>query len=195
MSPNSKFADIEAVRRAQIEAGELEDSIDGSSESEDPNHCFSVSVNPGIEDIALHHSWINDGCEKYHEANATLGPVVCVSPHGYTYVPGTAITTPDIPGGGAANYSSIAANIPFRTTAAPKTTVECGLCLSLFAKVNPSIDAKASGACSASIMPGYTYCMSPSSTPTRCPAAKATQESPADDRLTLTTLHMLYWAQ
>ncbi|KAH9236439.1 hypothetical protein K456DRAFT_1721795 [Colletotrichum gloeosporioides 23] len=36
MSPNSKFADIEAIRRAQIEAGELENSTDEFSESENP---------------------------------------------------------------------------------------------------------------------------------------------------------------
>ncbi|KAK2746107.1 DUF300 domain-containing protein [Colletotrichum kahawae] len=36
ISPNSKFADIEAIRRAQTEAGELENSTDESSESENP---------------------------------------------------------------------------------------------------------------------------------------------------------------
>lgn len=119
-----------------------------------------------------------------------MGSVVCVSPHGYTYVLGTAITTPDIPGGGAADYSSIAANPPFRATEAPKTTLwyvtqqddTCTLItmtypngLSLLAKVNSSIDAEASDGCSATIMPSYTYLYLPSSTPTQAPTAEATQ--------------------
>ncbi|KAF4475030.1 hypothetical protein CGGC5_v015990 [Colletotrichum fructicola Nara gc5] len=44
MSPNSKFADIEAIRRAQIEAGELESSTDESSESENPSDSESCIV-------------------------------------------------------------------------------------------------------------------------------------------------------
>ncbi|KAL0937068.1 transposase [Colletotrichum truncatum] len=36
MSPNSKFANIEAIHKAQIEAGEIEDSSDESSEPELP---------------------------------------------------------------------------------------------------------------------------------------------------------------
>ncbi|KAK2728236.1 transposase [Colletotrichum kahawae] len=44
MSPHSKFADIEAIRRAQIEAGELESSTDKSSESENPSDSESCIV-------------------------------------------------------------------------------------------------------------------------------------------------------
>ncbi|KAF3801933.1 hypothetical protein GCG54_00015155 [Colletotrichum gloeosporioides] len=142
--------------------------------------CFSASATAGIEDITLYNSWIDDGCDNLHEANATLGSVVCASPLGGTYVPGTATNTSGIPGGGAANYSSIAVNPSGGATVAPKTTTECGVwyvaqpddtCafitmtfsigLSLFAKMNPSVDAKTSGRCSASIVPGYAYCMSP----------------------------------
>ncbi|KAI8255747.1 hypothetical protein K4K56_007772 [Colletotrichum sp. SAR 10_98] len=142
--------------------------------------CFSASATAGIEDITLYNSWIDDGCDNLHEANATLGSVVCVSPLGGTYVPGTATNTSGIPGGGAANYSSIAVKPPGGVTVAPKTTTECGVwyvaqqddtCafitmtysigLSLFAKMNPSVDVKTSGGCSASIVPGYAYCMSP----------------------------------
>ena len=34
LSPNSKFADIEAIHKAQLEAGEIEDNTAESSESE-----------------------------------------------------------------------------------------------------------------------------------------------------------------
>ncbi|KAK2770105.1 transposase [Colletotrichum kahawae] len=44
MSLNSKFTDIEAIRRAQIEAGELESSTDESSESENPSDSESYIV-------------------------------------------------------------------------------------------------------------------------------------------------------
>ncbi|KAK2762452.1 transposase [Colletotrichum kahawae] len=44
MSLNSKFADIKAIRRAQIEAGELESSTDESSESENPSDSESCIV-------------------------------------------------------------------------------------------------------------------------------------------------------
>ncbi|KAK1837875.1 transposase [Colletotrichum chrysophilum] len=44
MSPNSKFADIDAIRRAKIEVGELENSTDGSSESGSPSDSESGIV-------------------------------------------------------------------------------------------------------------------------------------------------------
>lgn len=44
MSPNSKFADIEAIRRDQIEAGEVEDSINESGELENPSDDESCIV-------------------------------------------------------------------------------------------------------------------------------------------------------
>ena len=44
MSPNSKFADIEAIRRAQIEAGEVEESTVGSSDAENPSDIESCIV-------------------------------------------------------------------------------------------------------------------------------------------------------
>ncbi|WYZ42188.1 hypothetical protein EsH8_V_001083 [Colletotrichum jinshuiense] len=142
--------------------------------------CFAASATAGIDDIALYNSWIDDGCDNLHEANATLGSVLCTSPLGGTYIPGTATNTSGIPGGGIANYSSVAVDPPTGAKVANKTTTECGLwyvaqqgdtCayitmtysigLSLFAKMNPSIDAKTSGGCSASVLPGYAYCMSP----------------------------------
>ncbi|KAK1995810.1 pectin lyase-like protein [Colletotrichum falcatum] len=143
--------------------------------------CFSASAAVGIEDIALYNSWIDDGCDNLHEANATLGSVVCVSPLGGTYIPGAATNTSGIPGGGAANYSSVAVRPPAGATVAPKTATDhCGLwyvarqgdtCgyitmtysvgLSLLARMNPSIDTKTSGGCSSSVVPGYAYCMSP----------------------------------
>ncbi|OHW89560.1 transposase, partial [Colletotrichum incanum] len=44
-SPNSKFADIKGIRRAQIDAGEVEASTDESSGSElssEPESCIWV---------------------------------------------------------------------------------------------------------------------------------------------------------
>ena len=46
MSPNSKFAGIEAIQRAQIEAGEVENSADEFSDSENPSdseECIIVA--------------------------------------------------------------------------------------------------------------------------------------------------------
>ncbi|KAK1767906.1 pectate lyase superfamily protein-domain-containing protein [Phialemonium atrogriseum] len=144
------------------------------------DNCFTASASAGIDDIAVYNSWIDDGCDNLHEANATLGSVLCASPLGGTYIPGTATNTSGIPGGGMANYSSVAVDPPTGATVAPRTVMECGrwyvaqqddtcayitmtysIGLSLFAKMNPSIDAKTSGGCSASIIPGYAYCMSP----------------------------------
>ena len=46
ISPNSKFADIEAIHKAQIEAGDKTDTTDGSSESDlssDAEDCIIVA--------------------------------------------------------------------------------------------------------------------------------------------------------
>jgi 4-hydroxybenzoate polyprenyltransferase len=51
MSPNSRFVTIEAIRRAKIEAGEIEaESVDeeGSEKSEIPESCIVV----GFDDDA-----------------------------------------------------------------------------------------------------------------------------------------------
>ncbi|KAF6833663.1 transposase [Colletotrichum plurivorum] len=44
MSPNSKFANIVAIRRAQIEAGEVDDSSNESSASDNPSEHGSCIV-------------------------------------------------------------------------------------------------------------------------------------------------------
>lgn len=43
-SPNSKFANIEAIYRAQVEAGEVENRLDESSESDIPSEAGSCIV-------------------------------------------------------------------------------------------------------------------------------------------------------
>ena len=144
------------------------------------DNCFTASSAAGVADIAQYNSWIGDGCDNLHEANATLGSVLCASPIGGTYIPGTATNTSGIASGGLANYSTVAVDAPAGATVAPRTITECGgwyiaqegdtcayitmassIGLSLLAKMNPSIDAKSSGGCSASIVPGYAYCTSP----------------------------------
>jgi hypothetical protein len=159
--------------------------------------CFTASANAGIDDIMLYNSWIDDSCDNLHEANATLGSVVCASPLGGTYLPGTATNTSRIPGGGMAEYTTVVADPPANTTIAPKTIMECGrwyvaqeydtcayitmtysIGLSLFGNLNPSIDAVNSGACSASIVPGYAYCMSPVSSPYVAPAPRTYTSEP-----------------
>lgn len=142
--------------------------------------CFSASAAAGVDDIALYNSWIDDGCDNLHEANATLGSVLCASPLGGTYVPGTATNSSGIPGGGAVNYSTVAVDPPAGVVVAPRTTTTaCGrwhvarqddtcayitaansISLGMFALLNPSVNTTASGACSASIVPGYAYCTS-----------------------------------
>ena len=51
LSPNSKFASVEAIQRAQIEAGDVEDSLseeeqqsDGSSDSTAEGSCIVAAV-------------------------------------------------------------------------------------------------------------------------------------------------------
>lgn len=47
ISPNSKFADIEAIRRTQIKVGEVDNNIDASSDSENPSDsedCIVVAA-------------------------------------------------------------------------------------------------------------------------------------------------------
>ena len=49
ISPNSKFADIEAIRRTQIEVGEVDDNSDESSDLENPSdleECIVVASEP-----------------------------------------------------------------------------------------------------------------------------------------------------
>ena len=51
-SPNLKFADIEAIHRAQIEAGEIESDLDESNGSENPvdeADCIIVGVSRATE--------------------------------------------------------------------------------------------------------------------------------------------------
>ncbi|GKT92714.1 transposase [Colletotrichum tofieldiae] len=44
LDPNTKFANIKDIQKAQIEAGEKEDITDGSSESEYPSEAESCIV-------------------------------------------------------------------------------------------------------------------------------------------------------
>ena len=43
-SPNSKFANIEAIHKAQVEAGDVENSLDESNESDIPSEAGSCIV-------------------------------------------------------------------------------------------------------------------------------------------------------
>ncbi|GAO20014.1 hypothetical protein UVI_02051160 [Ustilaginoidea virens] len=144
------------------------------------DNCFTASSSAGVDDITKYNTWIDPSCDNLHEANATMGSVLCTSPLSGTYIPGMATNTSRIPGGGMANYSSVAVEPPAGATVAPETHLSCGrwlvaqagdtcafitmsysIGLSLFASMNPSISATVSGDCSASIVPGYAYCVAP----------------------------------
>ncbi|ORY62426.1 uncharacterized protein BCR38DRAFT_438437 [Pseudomassariella vexata] len=64
MSPNSKFTNIKAIRKAQIEAGEIEDNTDESSESENPSdgEILSFLGRPtcgGVPDVGVGRYSVN----------------------------------------------------------------------------------------------------------------------------------------
>ncbi|KAK3291667.1 pectate lyase superfamily protein-domain-containing protein [Chaetomium fimeti] len=136
--------------------------------------CMTISAIAGIRDVALYNRWIDQSCDNLHEANSTLGHVVCISPVGGAYVPGTATNTSGIPHGGSVGTSPIAVAPPANATPAPGTVRTCGrwhvaedgdtcayitmtykLGLNLFASMNPSIDTNGAGGCSPSIVPGH----------------------------------------
>lgn len=141
------------------------------------DNCRSASEAGGTHDIRRYNSWIDASCDNLHEANATLGSVVCTSPVGDKFIPGPATNTSGIPGGGAIKDGAVVADPPPGATVAPWTLANCAswhvaqkddtcayitmsssISLSLFAIMNPSINVKSSGGCSASIVPGYAYC-------------------------------------
>ena len=143
--------------------------------------CFSASVLAGVDDITRYNTWIDDGCDNLHEANATLGSVLCASPLGGTYVPGTATNTSVFPGSGIPVYSAAKADPPAGATVDNRTTPDCGkwyvaqpgdtcayitsentVGLDLFAGMNPSVNATSGTAdgCTASIVAGQAYCVS-----------------------------------
>ncbi|KAH6857100.1 pectate lyase superfamily protein-domain-containing protein [Chaetomium sp. MPI-CAGE-AT-0009] len=141
--------------------------------------CITISAIAGIRDVALYNRWIDPSCDNLHEANSTLGQVVCISPVGGAYVPGTATNTSGIPHGGSVGTSPIAVAPPDNATPAPGTVTTCGrwhvgedgdtcayitmtykIGLDLFAGMNPSIDTNSTSGCSPSIVPGHAYCVS-----------------------------------
>ncbi|KAK3906119.1 hypothetical protein C8A05DRAFT_12142 [Staphylotrichum tortipilum] len=146
--------------------------------------CMTISARAGIRDIALYNAWIDESCDNLHEANATLGHVVCLSPVGGAYVPGAATNTSGIPGGGLTASSPAAADPPSGATVAPHTRTPCGrwhvaeagdtcayitmahsITLLLLWGMNPSVDVRTAGGCSASLVPGNAYCVSGVSPP------------------------------
>jgi LysM repeat protein len=68
--------------------------------------CISASISAGVSDITLYNSWINSGCDNLHEANVTIGSVLCASPPGSTYVPGTPTNTSSFPGSELGGYGT-----------------------------------------------------------------------------------------
>lgn len=139
--------------------------------------CYSASIGAGVANIALYNTWITSQCDNLHIANATLGTVLCASPAGGTYVPGTATNTSSFPGSELTGYGTTPVSPPSDATVAPGSLLECGgwytvvgndtcgsitvnagLTLSLFAIVNPSIDANN---CTTSLIVGNTYCVAP----------------------------------
>ncbi|KAK4238207.1 pectate lyase superfamily protein-domain-containing protein [Achaetomium macrosporum] len=146
---------------------------------EPTDSCLTISAKARIRDVVLYNRWIDASCDNLHEANATLGHVVCISPVGGTYTPGTATNTSGIPHGGSVGYSPVAVAPPAGATIAPGTIESCGrwyvakdgdtcayitmthaIGLSLLVGMNPSINTKTAGGCSASIVPGHAYCVS-----------------------------------
>ncbi len=89
--------------------------------------CYSASVSASVPDIKLYNPWIDASCDNLHEANTTLGSVVCAGPLGGTpHLPGTPTNTSGIPGGGSANYSSVIVPPPTGATVDDRTTLDCG---------------------------------------------------------------------
>ncbi|KAH6650528.1 hypothetical protein F5144DRAFT_637464 [Chaetomium tenue] len=150
--------------------------------------CVTISATAGIRNLQLYNRWIDQSCDNLHKAKATLGYVVCISPVGGAYVPGTATNTSGITHGGSAGTSPIAAAPPANPTPAPGTIKTCGrwhvaedgdTCAYLTMKykigfdplveMNPSIDARTTGNCSLLIVPGYAYCVSLVRPPPRPP--------------------------
>lgn len=141
------------------------------------DNCLSASVNAGVPDITLYNTWINSGCDNIHEANVTLGSVLCSSPMGGTYIPGTPTNTSMFPGSDRTGYGTTLVPPPEGSKTAPNTTLMCGgwytvsegdVCanltlnyaipLNLFSVANPSVNVSD---CTASLIAGDSYCVAP----------------------------------
>ncbi|EAQ93082.1 hypothetical protein CHGG_01317 [Chaetomium globosum CBS 148.51] len=147
--------------------------------------CMTISGIAGIRDLQLYNRWIDQSCDNLHEAKATLGYVVCISPVGGAYVPGTATVsgtatnTPGVPHDGSAGTSPIAVAPPANAIIASGTIKTCGrwhvaeegdtcayismaykIGFDLLAGMNPSIENKTADKSWPSIVPGYAYCVS-----------------------------------
>jgi len=150
--------------------------------------CISASFHSGIEDISLFNPWIDSQCDNLHEATSTLGRILCVSPPGGIYVPGSfppsnTSASPAAGGGGPAGAGSS----PFGKEVIPPPegvepaegttlqgcagwyvlregdqcatiTVENALSLDMFTLLNPSVDPEG---CTASLVVGRAYCVLP----------------------------------
>ncbi len=107
-----------------------------------------------------------------------MGSVLCASPLGERYVPGKATNTSGIPGSTTPVLSPVSIAPPSGATVAPLTLTNCGawhvakqgdtcanitmtyaVSLADLGLMNPSINVNTSGACSASIVPRYAYCV------------------------------------
>jgi hypothetical protein len=141
--------------------------------------CISASLNAGVEDITVYNNWIDSGCTNIHTANVTLGSVLCASPQGGTYVPGTPTNTSSFRGSELTGYGTVLASPPAGATLAPGTTTRCsawytvntandscasitlnaGIGLALFAEANPSVNITGND-CTGSLIDSDTYCVS-----------------------------------
>ena len=139
--------------------------------------CISASYSAGVADIRKYNSWINSACDNLHIANMTMGSVLCTSPAGGTYVPGTATNTSVFPGSEITGYGTTLVAPPSGVTVAPGSLLSCGgwytvvagdtcgnvtlnagIGLSLFSIANPSVDPDD---CTSSLIVGDTYCVAP----------------------------------
>ena len=142
--------------------------------------CLTASIAAGVKDITQYNAWINSGCDNLHTANATMGTVLCTSPLGGVWEPGTPTNTSSFPGtgNGTSVYGSTPVALPAGTQAAPNTTTFCagwhvvvagdscasvtldsGISLDGFWMANPSVNF--TGDCTASLVVGAAYCIAP----------------------------------
>lgn len=139
--------------------------------------CVSASVSAGVANIAFYNTWINSGCDNLHIANLTMGSVLCASPTGGIYSPGTPTNTSTFPGSEFTGYGTSLVAPPAGVTVAKGSLLSCGgwwtvaagdtcgnitlnsgVSLDLFALANPSINEDN---CTTSLIVGDAYCVAP----------------------------------
>ncbi|KAL3443738.1 hypothetical protein BJX65DRAFT_298093 [Aspergillus insuetus] len=129
--------------------------------------------------VRKYNSWVSWDCSNLQSSTDVYGHVLCIGVQGGTFTATAPIPGVTLSPGTSTGYADTVVDPPSNATVAEATTLKCGrwhvavsdetcamICVqerltsTLFMKVNPSLS---SNDCSASLVPGYAYCVGPTS--------------------------------